>query len=551
MSLKHNQTSIEVEKEVAYLICYRESTRDRREALQFVLNWIYNILPNLEILLIEQDEAPKLSVKLTPNCKKIFLYNRGLFNRSWAFNVGIKHTKKKIIAFADADVIMNKADYLKCFSACFTFDAVTPKANFVTNIADIDPVQLKYRVVNKRRMYTFASMLLIMSRKAINEIGLWNENFEGWGYEDNAISYIIHHRLSSKIFNCSIFHIDHERTILDGKQQPKFRYNMFLMNELDNLSGKALERYCELEKNKEKGDTEKYLSNPKQTIEKVTKFILAITTINNLSTLKSLLNSWNKFKSPKNQWEIIISDEGASEKLQLELEQIAIADTPVLVLKNENRGIVHAYNTLFRHIKNSAFSLCFFVKPEVLFKKQGWDMLYWDIVQRTGMGNLVFREQQDVHYRKVGFFAGLEVDVESNYLFFTMTTAILEEIGYMDNQNFSFSKLALKDFFYRCSIQGFNNFKRPLDAFGSKEYIDLLEQNSPNSQQHKTILAEKALALNWFDRKVFLYSNRIFLPWNELDLTLEEYLEDMKAIYPELKELEDTLRIEKKFTTKL
>src|SRR6478609_6887928 len=92
---------------VSYVFTYRQSTDDRYKNLLTVLKWLSNIgIPNLEVVIIEQDNISKLNIDNTYSfpIKHIFAYNDKLFNRAWGFNVAVKNTTNPILIFADSDM---------------------------------------------------------------------------------------------------------------------------------------------------------------------------------------------------------------------------------------------------------------------------------------------------------------------------------------------------------------------------------------------------------------------------------------------------------------
>ena len=160
----------EILKDVSYIIGYRQASQDRKLGLQFVLNWLYKYLPEMEILLLEQDATRKIDVILPPNCKYHFTYNPGLYNRCWAFNVGVKLTDKKIVAFADSDLFLRE-DYITTFEACNRFQAVTPNNKTLYNVVKADAESLTYEVSEKRKLWTFAGGLMVMQGELFNSSG--------------------------------------------------------------------------------------------------------------------------------------------------------------------------------------------------------------------------------------------------------------------------------------------------------------------------------------------------------------------------------------------
>lgn len=72
------------------ILIYRNSKEDKKENLLFSLDYYKRTFVKSEILVVEQDILQSYK-------DSIFCYNGGLFNRSWAFNVGMCLANKEIV----------------------------------------------------------------------------------------------------------------------------------------------------------------------------------------------------------------------------------------------------------------------------------------------------------------------------------------------------------------------------------------------------------------------------------------------------------------------
>lgn len=541
------QKQTNIVDQVAFIICFRESTTDRKMALQFVLNWLNKYLPQIEILIIEQDEKPKLNLTLYPNCQKVFLYNPGLFNRSWAFNVALNYTNKEILAFSDADAVLTKADYLACFEACLQYDAVTPNARMALNIDQVNVDTLKFTTKDQRYI-SFASMLMMITRTGLASIGGWDERFEGWGYEDIALGHLILNRLKTKSFNHTIYHVDHERTKFDGETQPQYQFNKKLFQETCLLAGNALNRYCELRQAQEKGNPRKY----KLPIDKSKKvqittppkptFVLGLLILNQQNLVKKFIDNWLEYRTKKVNWRLIIVDDG-SDKIHLDyLGNLKIKRTEIILLKNNNRGVGHSLNVLLKQLTFFPYEIAFVCQPLISFKQTGWENLYYKIVKRTGLDLLVYQNEallNSIKTKKIGFLSSSEFVDQLRPQFFTITPKIIEEIGYMDNQYLGFSHIVFQEYFLRCCRAGFNLIHQPLDADQSNAFIEIQEIDIlKEEKEDQRFLRQLTPFLREWHANLFQL-NRIYLEWNEVALTFKEYQKIMEEQFPKLKKNEN------------
>ncbi len=547
----YNQPTI-VDK-VAFIICFRESTEDRKNALQFVLNWLNKILPDIEILIIEQDEQPRLSLKLPSNCKKVFIYNPGLFNRSWAFNVALNHTTKEILTFSDADAVLTKKDYLACFEACTQFDAVTPNARMALNINQINLDTLDFKTTDYRYI-SFASMLMIITRIGLEKIGGWDERFEGWGYEDIVLGHLILNRLKTKSFSHTIFHVDHERTVFDGETQPQYQFNKKLFQEICLFSGASLNRYCDIRQIPEKGNPDKY------TLSKTTKhpviakptFVLGLLTLNQLILVKKFINNWDQYRSKAANWTLIIIDDGSNKTLLNYLDNLTLNQTELIIIKNNNRGIGHSFNVLFQRLTTLSYDLAFVCQPAIYFKQSNWENLYWHLIKRTGLGLLVYQKETFAkmeQVNKIGFFSSMNnINLLQPY-FFTITPQIIATIGFMDNQYLGFSEIVFQEYFLRCCREGYNFSYQPLDADTSNDFIGVYEAEELRDNSEDKMFSRKLnpFLKNWHANLFRL--NRTYLAWNEVEMTFTAYRKIMEERFPKLKSSKSILNEQQVYQT--
>lgn len=264
-------------EQIDYIISYRESSADRRKALFYVISRLHQTFDKLNIIVVEQDTSPKLTAADLPFCQLIFVFNAGLFNRSWSNNVAVNASTRSFIAFADCDIFLTKQSYQSCFDALQIFDAVDPKKSYITNVSlpDETIVQTKehkstqegiklastYTIKNRRYGNTFAGGIFFIRRQSLLALGFWDENFEGWGGEDNAMEHVIRLFLRQCRLQLEVFHIDHSRTRFDSRSQPGYQSNSQRCRAICAIHGQALLEYLKEKKQSIPGAVDKYQTN--------------------------------------------------------------------------------------------------------------------------------------------------------------------------------------------------------------------------------------------------------------------------------------------------
>lgn len=126
--------------DVSYIITYRSDGEARKANLETVQAWLHQF-PSLEVIVVEQDRSPTLSDTASlEHGTCLFAFNPGSFNKSWGFNIGFKHASGQVLAFGDADILMDAEALNKGFQLCLSdFEAVKPYDRLI----DLTPEETK------------------------------------------------------------------------------------------------------------------------------------------------------------------------------------------------------------------------------------------------------------------------------------------------------------------------------------------------------------------------------------------------------------------------
>lgn len=522
--------------DICYIICYREESEERKQALKYVLRRIRKDFPLMEILIVEQDTEKKLHIDDALNVRHLFIYNPDLFNRSWAFNCGVNNSTKDVYVFADADIFLEKEGYIQCFEAMQRFEAVTPNKTNISNVEIDYEGDGQIHFLNDRRLHSFAGGMLILTKAAFDKIGGWDERFEGWGGEDDAMSHVIFSNLISKTFSLPNFHIDHPHQFVAGNNQRKYQLNRVLIEEILTRNGIALNRYVEQLKSWDFGDTEKFGNAKSNELVIPLRFILAITTYNRLDYLKECVESFLRTRDDSVSWQLIIADDnstdGTSEYLKYLEEHYG-----AIIIRNNRSNIHRQVNTILKKLSTMTFDFCFKCDDDVIFIEKGWDLLYWQTAERTGYTHLIHYDdnwRMDSNLSRSVKFGNLESRCKPEEIqgaFYTVSKDVLDKVGYFDEQQFGSNGLGHVDFSFRCCRAGFNVLSNPFDVLNSNYYIRLqsvdtyyssLSIKKKNENNSKSDLAFKRKLIN---------RDRIYMSYNEnsVDGFSQAILPDFKA----------------------
>jgi glycosyltransferase involved in cell wall biosynthesis len=220
-----------------YIIGYRHFP-DRLNNLRRVLDWI-NCFAGVDVILIEQDTHSKIS-HLNLKARHIFLKTDKPYNKSWAFNVATNLAKSDIIVFADSDLIMRPENFIEGLKLLEEFEMVNP----YKSVIDLDPQESTIKLEDMVKIdrpgrgetdhqkVPICGGICMFRKESIMRIGGWNEDFIGWGAEDDFVSHKVQQFLNWKQLDNKCYHLFHGRTQPDAQS---YQRNLQLLQHLVNL----------------------------------------------------------------------------------------------------------------------------------------------------------------------------------------------------------------------------------------------------------------------------------------------------------------------------
>lgn len=242
-----------------YIIGYRHIP-DRLNNLRRTLDWV-NAFTNVQVLLIEQDKHSKLEGINLP-CRHIFVKNNKPYNRSWAFNVGLKYVKSNLVVFGDSDIIMDPNDFIAALKETSEYDMVSP----YSSVLDLNPEESKMslreivkitrpgRGETDNQKINIAGGISIFRKDAINKVGGWPEEFVGWGGEDDFQAIKIKKLLKWKEMSAKCYHLYHAKSPIHNDY---YANNLNLLQKFNQMKLEELNNYI-LNVNSRIGSSNKY-----------------------------------------------------------------------------------------------------------------------------------------------------------------------------------------------------------------------------------------------------------------------------------------------------
>jgi len=227
-----------------FIIGYRHKI-DRLNNLRRTLDWI-NSFTGSEIILVEQDKHSKIS-HLNLKCKHIFIKSSLPYNRSWSFNVGLKYSNSNIIVCGDSDLVMNPNDFIKGLQALTEYDMVSPYHSVVDLTPQESGMPLEQLVQIDRpgrgetdnQKINISGGIAIFRKDALMNIGGWNEDFIGWGGEDDYQTMKVKQFLKWTELKARCYHLYHERVAPDNRF---YQRTLQLLEKTSKMSKDELQR---------------------------------------------------------------------------------------------------------------------------------------------------------------------------------------------------------------------------------------------------------------------------------------------------------------------
>lgn len=199
-----------------FILGYRHK-KDRLSNLKRTLEWMYTFT-ECEIILVEQDAYSKIK-EYNFFIKHIFLKSNEPYNRSWAFNVGLKYSTTNIIVFTDSDLIIEDKQIIESIKLLDNYDVISPYSRVIdlNNIQSKLPYDKIFKLKKESRgeldnqKINLCGGMVIFNKDSVKMIGGWCEYFTSWGGEDNYQTLKVNKFLKFKEIEGNCYHFYHEK----------------------------------------------------------------------------------------------------------------------------------------------------------------------------------------------------------------------------------------------------------------------------------------------------------------------------------------------------
>jgi glycosyltransferase involved in cell wall biosynthesis len=223
------------------IVPYRnDSTGNRRNNAQAVLNWLSGL--GISVLLSEHSAQPDSGLIMPEGVRRIHTPSSDAFNKAQACNRGFINTTEDVIAFVDADTVMNSRIFTAALKRVALKDEVIRPFGSLTDLTMKEtesyletqklPVPT-HTQRNDRRSGDVIPMcggIVVLRRERYFSAGGFDERFRGWGGEDDSFGYALE-RTGATIMIVKAehaYHLWHDRNMVSRATHPHYRSNVAL-----------------------------------------------------------------------------------------------------------------------------------------------------------------------------------------------------------------------------------------------------------------------------------------------------------------------------------
>jgi hypothetical protein len=192
----------------SYIIPFRYR-QDRILPLRRVIEWLSGF-QGVEIIIVEQDNHSKIDY-LNLKVQHIFAKSEAPFNKSWAYNIGLRRAVGQTIIFGESDYLMNPMELIESLKTLEGLDCVIPtnRTLYLTPQQSSMDTNSILQLSNPQIKRNLLDGISIFKKEAIDRLGGWNEDMIGLGYENEFNEIKVNKLLRYKQMDYTGYHLFH------------------------------------------------------------------------------------------------------------------------------------------------------------------------------------------------------------------------------------------------------------------------------------------------------------------------------------------------------
>ena len=212
---------------ITFIIHLRKDNEERVKNANIIIPYFRKVVPGCKFIIVEDGVVQHFEyLSLPDDTTYIHFKNKGQHNKCMGYNLGLKASVTDIVCFLDIDCLISDANIKKSIETALSTDAICigyngvciyfnyeAKSQLTTNQDAI--YQFLESFIDKTNLYTSYTNeyyhvantravggALFGKRQTFINIGGFNPNFRGWGFEDNEII------IRAKKLNIPVFYIN-------------------------------------------------------------------------------------------------------------------------------------------------------------------------------------------------------------------------------------------------------------------------------------------------------------------------------------------------------
>jgi len=248
--------------DLSILVSFRATHPSRVAALAHVLAH-YRELPQVELVVVEQDVTPAALPAFPDEAKRLFVYNPGAFNKGWGFNVAARQVERGLLLFLDADLLLAPRAVLQAVRLCRSrvvaanpFDRLidldaTESQELCSGAQAVDFSRADGRTTRRdNEVLNFCGGAFVMRRDAFIALGGFDERFLGWGGEDDAMAAKLRRsgQVLGQVEGSTALHLWHAQDRGTTFDQPHYAGNLERLESMSTLDESGFRFQCEVQR---------------------------------------------------------------------------------------------------------------------------------------------------------------------------------------------------------------------------------------------------------------------------------------------------------------
>lgn len=253
--------------DITFIIHLRKDSEERQKNADIIIPYYRQIVPGCKFIIVEDDISKNFEYFANDSdINYILMYNKGQHNKCKGYNLGLSNSTSDIVCFLDIDCIVSEENIKKAVNnvyrnsgltigyngVCVYFDYpiksqiknINGLYDFLVSFVDTSKLITEYKTENYHIANTHAvGGVLLGKRQTFIDIGGFNPNFKGWGYEDNEI--IIRAKkldIPSFYINTNKPYLLHLPHISKANKNKENTHSSFKLNEQEFLQIKSLSK---------------------------------------------------------------------------------------------------------------------------------------------------------------------------------------------------------------------------------------------------------------------------------------------------------------------